>query len=72
MLNKKSEMNTETLEALKELEEMKKNPERYKSYTDVNEMMIDILNGSRISQRFITIWHRSIVCRFKAAFRAAK
>lgn len=72
MLNKKSEMNTETLEALKELEEMKKNPERYKSYTDVNEMMIDILNGSIISQRFITIWHRSIVCRFKAAFRAAK
>lgn len=51
MKNEKSEMNAETLEALKEVEEMKKNSERYKSYTDVKEMMIDILNGCRISQR---------------------
>lgn len=33
----------ELLEAFAEVEEMKKHPERYKSYTDVDEMMRDIL-----------------------------
>lgn len=36
--------NKETLEAFKEIEEMKRNPDKYKSYSDVNEMMKDILN----------------------------
>ena len=34
----------ELLEALAEGEEMKKHPERYKRYSDVDEMMRDILN----------------------------
>lgn len=37
------EMNEETRKAIKELEVMKKHPERYKSYTDVSEMMKEIL-----------------------------
>ena len=36
--------NRETLEAIKEVEEMKKNPSAYKSYTNVKEMMEDILD----------------------------
>lgn len=35
--------NKETLEALKEVEDIKKNPEKYKSYTNVDEMMEDLL-----------------------------
>ena len=35
--------NTETLEAFKEVEEMKKNPSFYKGYDDVDEMMEDLL-----------------------------
>ena len=35
--------NTETLEAFKEVEEMKKNPSHYKGYTDVDKMMEDLL-----------------------------
>jgi DNA-damage-inducible protein J len=35
--------NEETLEAFKEVEEMKKNPSLYKGYTDVDEMMEDLL-----------------------------
>ncbi len=35
--------NEETLEAFEEVEEMKKNPEKYKGYSDVDEMMRDIL-----------------------------
>lgn len=35
--------NSETLAAMKEVEEMKKNPSAYKSYTNVQKMMEDIL-----------------------------
>lgn len=35
--------NSETLEALREVEEMKKNPSIGKSYTDVDEMMKELL-----------------------------
>ena len=35
--------NAETLEALKEVEEMKKNPDKYRGYTDVDEMMKELL-----------------------------
>lgn len=35
--------NEELAEALKEVEEMKKNPDKYKGYSDVDEMMRDIL-----------------------------
>lgn len=36
-------LNSETLEALEEVQEMKKHPERYKGYTDVDAMMKDML-----------------------------
>ena len=36
-------INVETMEALKEVEEMKKNPSLGKSYTDVDAMMKDLL-----------------------------
>ena len=35
--------NAETLEAMEEVEQMKKNPNIGKSYTDVDEMMRDLL-----------------------------
>ncbi len=35
--------NAETIAAIKEVEEMKKNPHLYKGYDDVDEMMRDIL-----------------------------
>ena len=35
--------NAETLEAIEEVEEMKKNPDKHKGYTDVDEMMRDML-----------------------------
>lgn len=35
--------NSDTIAAMKEAEEMKKHPELYKSYDDVNKMMKDIL-----------------------------
>ena len=35
--------NAVTLAALKEVEEMKKHPENYKSYTDVDEMIMELL-----------------------------
>ncbi len=35
--------NEETIAAIKEVEEMKKNPHLYKSYNDVDEMFKDIL-----------------------------
>ena len=35
--------NVTTLAAIKEVEEMKKNPSKYKSYTNVDEMMEDLL-----------------------------
>ena len=35
--------NSETLEALREVEMMKKNPTQYKSYTDVDKMMEELL-----------------------------
>lgn len=38
------EPNEKTLKALEEVEDMKKNPSKYKSYTDVDEMMKDILS----------------------------
>ena len=36
--------NSETLSALREVEEMKKNPSLGKSYTDVDKMMEDLLS----------------------------
>ena len=36
--------NEETLEAIKEVQQMKKNPALGKAYTDVDEMMKDLLN----------------------------
>lgn len=36
--------NAETLEAIREVEEMRKNPSLGKSYTDVDEMMEDLLS----------------------------
>ena len=35
--------NAETIAAIKEVEEMKKNPSLHKGYTDVDEMMRDLL-----------------------------
>ena len=35
--------NEETLAAIKEVEDMERHPEKYKSYTDVDVMMRDIL-----------------------------
>lgn len=35
--------NAETLAAMAEVEEMKKHPEKYKSYTDVDEMFKELL-----------------------------
>lgn len=35
--------NAETLAAIKEVEDMKKNPSKYKSYSDVDTMMEDLL-----------------------------
>lgn len=35
--------NEDTLEALSEVEEMKKNPNEFKGYTDVDEMMKELL-----------------------------
>ena len=35
--------NEELLEAFEEVEDMKKNPSKYKGYSDVDEMMRDIL-----------------------------
>ncbi len=34
--------NEETLEAFEEVEEMKKNPEKYKEYTDLDELFNDL------------------------------
>ena len=36
-------MNSETLEAIAEVQEMKKHPERYKGYTDADTMMKELL-----------------------------
>ena len=36
--------NQETVEAIKEVELMKENPEQYKAYSDVDKMMKDILS----------------------------
>lgn len=41
--------NNETLSAIKEVEDMKKNPDKYKGYTDVDEMMRDLLQWQNIS-----------------------
>ena len=38
------ELNKETLDAIREIEDMKKHPSSYKSYTDVKKMMEDILD----------------------------
>lgn len=35
--------NATTIQAIQEVKEMKKNPDAYKGYTDVEEMMRDIL-----------------------------
>ena len=36
--------NAETIAAIQEVEEMKKNPSLYKGYTDVDEMMKELLS----------------------------
>jgi len=36
--------NRHTLEAIAEIEDMKKHPERYKSYSDVDAMMEELLS----------------------------
>ncbi len=36
-------LNSSTLAAIKEVENMKKNPSKYKSYSDVTSMMEDLL-----------------------------
>lgn len=36
-------LNEETIAAIEEINEMKKNPSYYKSYKDVDEMMVDLL-----------------------------
>lgn len=36
--------NAETIAAIQEVEEMKKNPSLYKGYTDVDEMIRDLLS----------------------------
>lgn len=41
---KREEPNAITLAAMRETEEMKKNPEQYKGYNDVRKMMEDILH----------------------------
>ena len=38
------EPNKETMDAIREVEDMKKHPSAYKSYTDVKKMMEDILD----------------------------
>ena len=44
-LNAASEVpNEELLEAFDEVEDMKKNPDKYKGYSDVDEMIGDILS----------------------------
>lgn len=42
-MDNREEFNAETVAALLEVEEMKKNPEKYKSYNDVDEMFEDVL-----------------------------
>lgn len=37
-------LNEKTMQAVKEIEDMKKHPEEYKSYSSVSEMMKDILS----------------------------
>ena len=37
-------MNSETLEAIAEVQEMKKHPERYKGYADADAMMKELLS----------------------------
>lgn len=43
-MDKQSEFNAETVAALLEVEEMRRNPEKYKTYNDVNEVFEDALN----------------------------
>ncbi len=38
-----SEPNEETLKAIAEVEDMKKNPDKYKAYDNINDMMRDLL-----------------------------
>lgn len=38
--------NDETLEAIRELEEIKKNPDEYKKYSNVKEMINDCLKSA--------------------------
>lgn len=42
-MDKRAEFNAKTVAALLEVEEMRKNPEKYKSYNDVDEMFEDAL-----------------------------
>ncbi|MCR4779064.1 MAG: hypothetical protein K5858_09480 [Lachnospiraceae bacterium] len=42
-VNSNDQPNAATLAALKEVEDMKKNPSKYKSYPDVDSMMEDLL-----------------------------
>lgn len=40
--------NAETVEAMREVERMRKNPDAYKSYTDVDDMMKELLSDDEI------------------------
>lgn len=42
-MDKRDESNAETVATLLEVEEMRKNPEKYKTYNDVDEMFEDAL-----------------------------
>ena len=44
LTRQKKEPNLQTLQAFKEIEEMKKNPESYKSYASAEDMIEDICN----------------------------
>ncbi|MCM1330906.1 MAG: hypothetical protein NC253_15910 [Ruminococcus sp.] len=56
--------NADIIEALKEVEEMERCPEKYKGYTDIDEMMRELLteeviddvrNGRNLSRDFATV-----------------
>ncbi len=44
--------NAETLAAMQEVEEMKKNPSLGKAYTDVDQMMTELLSDEGTSEYF--------------------
>ena len=47
--------NAETMAAIREVEEMKRNPSLYKGYTDVDEMMRNLLKNDVDNHRICAI-----------------